>query len=192
MGAPIHRAGQLGSGGAHPQRGRNGAQKSLYVAILGQGKKGIEMKAVTSNWVPFLVDDEDAHLITNKHWYAITTKRYQYVVHYVRRNKRTKAIYLHRCLLKAKRGQFVDHVNGDTLDNRRFNLRLATNQQNQWNQRTVRGKVPYKGVTLDNGKYRARIRNGKQKLSLGVYATAEDAANAYLAASKRLFGKFSV
>ena len=49
---------------------------------------------------------------------------------------------MHRLIMDAKPGQMIDHINGDTLDNRRENLRFVTNQQNSWN---ARGAKTFKG-----------------------------------------------
>ncbi len=86
---------------------------------------------------------------------------------------------------------YVDHINGDTLDNRRSNLRVSTNRQNQWNQKRIRGIVPFKGVTLENGKYRSRIRINGKKTNLGRFDTAQEASNAYNKASRDYFGSYS-
>lgn len=84
---------------------------------------------------------------------------------------------------------FVDHRNGDGLDNRRANLRPATAAQNAANQQlSIANTTGYKGVSLyRNGRFRASI----QRRHLGYFDTAADAARAYDAAALDLFGDFA-
>lgn len=90
----------------------------------------------------------------------------------------------------------IDHKNRDPLDNRIENLRIATHQQNSYNQnarRTAHGKprtLP-KGVRINRqGRYVARIVVEKVKLHIGTYDTPEEAAEAYQRRSKELHGEF--
>ncbi len=53
--------------------------------------------------------------------------------YYVMSRHKSRTIYLHRFVLNAPQGVYVDHINHDTLDNRRSNLRLCTNQENNAN-----------------------------------------------------------
>ncbi len=90
-------------------------------------------------------------------------------------------IFLHREILKAPPGRQVDHINGVRLDDRRTNLRLATNAENAQN-RTLSPKNSsgYRGVSWCRGrrKWEAYVRiDGKQR-HLGYYGTAEEAAQA--------------
>lgn len=86
---------------------------------------------------------------------------------------------------------FIDHINGDTINNSITNLRLSTNQQNVFNKKCV-GNIPYKGVSYSKGRnrYVAQIKiNGKTKC-LGYFHTPEEAHKVYRDAAKRLHGEF--
>ena len=99
---------------------------------------------------------------------------------------------------------FVDHINHNTLDNRRCNLRVCTKSENARNnagQRT-RKTSNYKGVTYHDCKkykvnatglkpWRAYTRMAGKRIWFGYYATEEDAALAYNENAKRLFGEFA-
>jgi hypothetical protein len=103
---------------------------------------------------------------------------------------------MHRLLTSAPNGVMVDHVNGDRLDNRRVNLRLCTNSQNQANRQVVRGLSPFKGVTWQRrpdgrGFWNAKIAVGGKTAYLGRFDTDLQAAAAYNAAAIKAFGEFS-
>jgi hypothetical protein len=110
-----------------------------------------------------------------------------------------KKIYLHRVLLEAPKGKWVDHRNGSPLDNRRTNLRLATHQQNMFNsgkRSTYKGKPTsssFKGVTWDRscGKYKARIKKNGIYHYLGHFDDPWKAALAYDHAALEMFGEFA-
>lgn len=81
----------------------------------------------------------------------------------------------------------IDHANGDKRDNRLLNLRLATRAQQVFN-RPVRAKSGYKGVIAKRGKWAASIFINRRRISLGSYASAEEAAAAYLRAAEDHYG----
>lgn len=97
------------------------------------------------------------------------------------RAKRSKHIPAHREIIAAPEGSFVDHVNGNGLDNRRSNLRLATRRQNNWNRAAQRDATSgFHGVSLHkaSGLWRARLRVGDAAERTTYHATAEAAARA--------------
>lgn len=103
-------------------------------------------------------------------------------------------IPLPRYLLKPERGFYVDHINGDPLDNRRENLRVCTPKKNAWNMaaqaRSATLHSKFKGVSRTGGKWRAYIWiEGKQR-HLGVFSEEHDAARAYDGAARAAFGEF--
>lgn len=88
----------------------------------------------------------------------------------------------------------VDHIDGDFLNNRVSNLRLATQAQNGFNRRhSVVSKTKLKGVSFcaSRGKYDARIKANGVLVLLGRYATKAEAAVVYAKASIRYHGAFS-
>ena len=101
-----------------------------------------------------------------------------------------KVYYLHRLVWLWHHGELplmLDHINGDTLDNRIENLRPCTNAQNQYNApRKSHNKSGYKGVAycpMYRKPWRARIVVDKKVKGLGYYDTPEEAAAAYDAAA---------
>lgn len=88
----------------------------------------------------------------------------------------------------------IDHINGNTSDNRFCNLRDATISQNTWNQKIFETNVSgFKGVEFHprTGRWRARIAANGKRLFLGYFDSAELASSAYIAAADRLHGEFA-
>lgn len=111
-------------------------------------------------------------------------------------------MYLHRLIMRATKGQIVDHINCDTLDNRRCNLRFATGSINSMNQKKRKASTfggscssRFKGVTiigrLKTKKWRAMIHiNQEGRLHLGYFESELEAAFAYDLASLEYHGEF--
>ena len=101
---------------------------------------------------------------------------------------------LHRFLMKPKCFDLkVDHINGNKLDNRRCNLRIVTNQQNQFNQKNDgRGSNNRKGVSYrkDRNKWRAYITVDNKQINLGYFNTEEEAIKAREEAEVKYFGDY--
>lgn len=110
-----------------------------------------------------------------------------------------KTRYLHRLIWQYHHGRepsMVDHINGDTTDNRIENLRECTAAQNQYNSRRKRNnRSGRKGVVYHKkctGKpWHAKIRVKGKVISLGYHPTVEEAGAAYDAAAKRYAGEFA-
>ena len=141
-----------------------------------------------------LFDDCDAHLVAAVHWVGAPVGRKTggyYAIGWCKNLKRS--VYMHRVIAGAQQGQFVDHINGNTLDNTRGNLRLCSPTQNCGNSRYPVGASGYRGVERYNKteKWRACISIGGKRVQLGVADNAEDAARIYDIAAIRHFGEFA-
>lgn len=113
---------------------------------------------------------------------------------YVMTHSTETAISMQRFLTKAKPGEIVDHIDRNPLNNTLENLRICTKQTNAVNT-PVRSdnSTGYKGVSYHKkaGKFRAYIVvNGKQ-IHLGLFDTAEQAAQKYAEAAQLFYGAFS-
>jgi len=95
--------------------------------------------------------------------------------------------------MKVEKGQFLDHINMNTLDNRKCNLRLCTLGQNNMNRGMIRSnKSGYKGVVWekDRRKWKAAVSINNKSKRIGSFNTAEEAYEAYCNAIKELHGEF--
>jgi hypothetical protein len=85
----------------------------------------------------------------------------------------------------------LDHINGERDDNRMGNLREATAAQNTWNGERKAGATGYRGVRKKGNRFNAQIMVGNLRVSLGWFATVEEAAAAYAEARARFHGEFA-
>lgn len=147
-----------------------------------------------------LVDAADYAWLTQWKWHAYYSpgKRSFYVGRLIPSEigPRQFPLKMHREILGLKRGdaRVGDHINGNGLDNRRSNLRIATPQQNQCNRGKQRNNTTgFKGVYYNKkcDKFAAAIRANKKLHYLGLFSTAEGAHAAYCAAADRLHGDFA-
>ena len=138
-----------------------------------------------------LVDDADYEVLKEGTWFCSGKG---YALGIIPVNDRFPLVYMHRVILKAPKGQQVDHIDGDRLNNVRSNLRLVTSQQNQLNKRaSSKSRTGLKGVhwhTLRN-KYEARIQHQGLRCHLGYFDDREMAALAYDEAARRVFGAYA-
>lgn len=126
------------------------------------------------------VDDQDYEELVRFRWFATKRSTSVYAARDASRKDGGKRIYMHRAIMKAPATRQVDHVNGDGLDNRRENLRLATPKQNMEN-RTVpaRTESGYRGVRrVSPGTFHAYVNTGGHQIYLGCWRSALRAATA--------------
>ncbi len=101
---------------------------------------------------------------------------------------------LARLITGALPGMIVDHINGDTLDNRRANLRVCTMAQNVRNRKKPRTNTSgYKGVHWmpRHKKWMAKITCAGKHIFLGLFDDPAEAHAAYCAAAKKYHGDFA-
>jgi len=151
-----------------------------------------------------VIDDEDYEKVIN----AVRNKRsrkegkwYAHIPagskHYAMSGGRRKSI--HRVVMGNPKGMCIDHINGDTLDNRKQNLRICTKAQNSQNKKLRRDSASgFKGVAKEpSGRYSAYIGDPntaypkKRHIRLGTYSTAEEAARVYDRNALKLHGEYA-
>jgi hypothetical protein len=147
-----------------------------------------------------LVDDADFEELSKYKWHAKKSRNTWYASRYVSyKHGKQENMLMHRQLLPS--ATEVDHKDGDGLNNQRYNLRVATTGQNLRNRSSTIGSSGYKGVSWHKSHscWRAYIGSpkgsfkydGTPRRYLGHFKTKEEAALAYDAAAKQLFGEFA-
>lgn len=132
-----------------------------------------------------IVDDEKYEWLTGFKWHvAIRGKKTK--VYYAASTETKFRGFMHNLLLPCPKGYMPDHVDGNGLNNQMSNLRIATRIQNAVNKPPYAGR--FKGVYKTGDKWRARI---EKNIHLGYFFTPEDAARAYDAKAKELWGEFA-
>ena len=141
-----------------------------------------------------IIDAEDVRKVHAWDWSARVKGHTVYAQRVFRRDGKSKMVLLHHQLMGIPDGGHIDHINHNGLDNRRSNLRFATESQNQQNRRvSSRSRLGLKGVYFDakRGKYVAAIQKDKRKQTLGLFETAEEAKVAYDKAAYTLHEQFA-
>lgn len=146
-----------------------------------------------------LYSPEDADFVAAHSWYVQKAHdRLFYAYTYLyregdesQRRRRLKR-YLHRLIVQPPPDLLVDHRDGNGLNCCRWNLRIASHSNNSANR--INRDLPlsgYRGVDLNGRRYRARITCEGVEHHLGMYLTAREAAEAYDAKARELFGEFA-
>lgn len=139
-----------------------------------------------------IIDAIDSDLAKTS-WYVKISNQTQYACYKSKQN-----LYLHREVMARMLGrplakhELIDHIDGDGLNNRRANLRIATHQQNLANQRKQKRNTSsrFKGVAYykRDKNWEAHIKKDGKKIYLGRFPTELEAHEAYVEEAKRLFG----
>ena len=137
-----------------------------------------------------IVDDEDYEWLMQWKWsydcgYA-TRKKWN------PDTKKFTNIKMHRLIMKTPIDMFTDHINGEPLDNRKENLRICTQAENNRNRKAVKNHE-YAGISYEKRikRWRARVRLNKKNINLGCFLTAAEAAHAYDNAARIVYGEFA-
>lgn len=142
-----------------------------------------------------LVDDEDYQNLSKYNWSVFNqNKKIKYAARKIRVNKIPKILFMHRIILRCPPNLFGDHIDGDGLNNQKYNLRIATKQNNNSNKtKLLRNISGFKGVGYrkDIKKFSARICFNYKEIFLGYFNTNVEAAKAYNKKALELFGEFA-
>jgi len=168
------------------------------------GERGIMLNVQSSmKTIPLtkgysaIVDDEDFEKVSIVRWQSsIGQSGNNYPLHNFGKHKKPKFISLHRFLMNAKKGQIIDHINHNTLDNRKCNLRICTRSNNAMNMRKPKKSnslSKYKGLSwnVKLNKWTVRVMKDYKNYYFGLFISEKDAAIEYNKRAIELFGKFA-
>ena len=159
------------------------------------------MAEITISGYQVLVDDEDVERLSQYTWWVDNSVLRRHNRYYFRTKAYFDGVYrvmkLHRYIMGCKYmdGTVIDHINNNTLDNRKSNMRFCTQKENARNKRReTRNNSGYKGAKIDkkSGKYVATIKYEQKNYHLGSYFDIIDAATAYDDVARLLFGEFAL
>lgn len=151
-----------------------------YVA-LGKGKVAV-------------IDAADKVLVEGINWYAALQYKVYYAISASKVGGKRLTPSMHRLIMGEPVGKAIDHIDGDGLNNRRCNLRLASVAENSRNTgKKATNTSGFKGVSwrADRQKWQVHIRTGGRRLSLGHFSDLQDAARAYAVACAKYHGEFA-
>lgn len=136
-----------------------------------------------------IIDTEDVSLIKDYKWGAHKNQGARTEINGVR-------YFIQNLIMKIKTNGssvVIDHINGDTLDNRKSNLRICSQFENSKNQKIRSNNTTgYKGVVrAKDGKYVAQITYDSKHYHLGRFINKIDAAKTYNEAAIKYFGEYA-
>jgi hypothetical protein len=142
-----------------------------------------------------MVDDADFEWLNQWKWCPLKKGRNVYANRNSQEEGKKRKVRMHRLILGAEPGQIVDHADGNSLNNQRWNLRFCTKSQNNSNiDKPKHGKTSqYKGVywVPKRKRFFAAIKINHNRIRLGYFQDERDAALAYNAAAVQYFGEFA-
>ena len=142
-----------------------------------------------------ILDQQDYYRLKNFNWYIGGNGKEFYAFRNIKNGPgKTKMVSMHREIMNPPGHLLVDHRNNHGLDNRRANLRWATQSQNRQNRAKKKNTSSrFIGVCFDKqtGKWKARIRTDGKEICLGRFDDEIEAARTHDAAAKKYHGEFA-
>jgi len=141
-----------------------------------------------------ILDQKDYYRLNDFKWFLTGRLHKFYAARTIKADGRTKIVRMHRIIMNPPDNLLVDHRNGDGLDNRRQNLRLATKSQNICNSKK-RANTSSRFIGVHYRKKQRRweteITHNRKKIWLGSFENEIDAAKVYDAAAKKYHKDFA-
>lgn len=161
---------------------------TIYGIVIYEFENNICKGTLSISKDSFIFDKEDYKKIKNK---GISIKK-DINTDYVYVYSKNKVVSLHKIIMNSSKGDLIDHINGNGLDNRKENLRICTKQQNAFNHKKFKTNTSgYTGVVWDKNrnKWVAQITFNGKNISLGRSDEKDSAIKKRLQAELKYFGK---
>lgn len=143
-----------------------------------------------------IIDDEDLNLVSKYIWhYADQGTGGKGYAKTNNKGKKPALLRMHRIILGLRGKEKVDHINRNTLDNRKSNLRIVTQSQNMMNAGIRKtNKSGFKGVHFAKRekKWLAMIWKDNKQIFLGYFKSDKEAANAYNEGAIKYHGEYAL
>lgn len=192
----IMAAYNMGEGSLATAGGKGSTAGSVDLTFITLTEPEVPMKRIklTQGKVA-LVDDEDYEWLNQWKWYASEGRNTFYAFRTGQVCGKNTAIQMHREILGLTLydGKHTDHIDHNGLNNLKSNLRICTTQQNHYNQNPRKGTSRFKGVCWRKKlkKWSAQIQYKNRQTFLGYFLKEINAALAYDAKARELFGEFA-
>ena len=158
------------------------------------------MKIVQIQGYSVMIDDEDYSIVQQHKWYVDSAIKRGKVYFFYNDcyckpdgQRSTHHMFLHRIIMHTPTGLVTDHIDGNTLNCQKSNMRICTQDENNKNIKMPKTNTSgYKGVSWHKGhkKWRADIHVKGHQISLGIYDSPEDAYKVYCEAKKKYHGPY--
>lgn len=149
--------------------------------------KGEVRRIPLGNGLFATIDAADYDRLSKYRWYA----SHHGPTTYARCRQKSKDTYMHRMIMRPRKGQIVDHIDGNGLNNRRCNLRICTSRQNQANRGPCGGSSRFVGVFRNKDKWQAGIGYRGKSYYIGLFDDEVEAAKARDRKAYELHGEFA-
>ena len=143
-----------------------------------------------------IIDACDYEVVSKHVWHAVYVESIQgyYAFTNVNFGRKRRPIPMHRMITNAPDDKLIDHINGNSLDERRVNLRECSYSENVRNSKISKNNTSgFKGVCWSKtmSKWESKIMVNRKKIHLGYYDDPQTAHEAYCAAAVKYFGEFA-
>ncbi len=181
-----------------PSGGKSGSRPNCVATPVGFFLGDVPMKRIPLSQGQFaIVDDKDYDRLNRHRWYARKASYGGFfAVTTITLNKIAVKMYMHREIMGLAKGdrRVIDHLDHNTLDNRRANLRICTQAQNLCNRGPdAHTSSQYKGVSWNKEckKWDVRISVQGKQICFGLFEDETYAARVYNTAAQKYHGKYA-
>lgn len=173
----------------HAPAPRYGGERTHRPNTAWDAKDGAVAILLTTPGLIAFVDAADYPLVEYVRWNARISKRSKTVYAYGFSRALRKCVFMHQLILGTVGGPETDHEDGNGLNNRRYNLREASGSQNCVNK--DHPKDGFRGISKRGRKWAAKVKHLGKTIHIGTFSTEEEAAAAYDAKARELWGAFA-